>query len=842
MNHRSQTEHSTSTLDLNLNAPFATPSRDSHQVQPEGPQIEPGYAYPFSLTPSEFPQTFYRLHCAYNWRDLTSPSTFTHNSKNNSRVSMLEMDHGEGMSMEPSVNYHPPEHGWSAKNTHTPLPFLPREILKVVREHFRERGASSSSIFVPGIWNPKSFSAVSLWDREEDAVDEGRRFGGERGGVKVYAVNGELLRREGSVVFCMEELLGRDSGLCWLTKGRYRQRKGKKGCGLRGKAYLVVGVIPGTHNVPRTPPVTSVTTTNNTKNTSRIKSEREDIIVEQRPQRLSSPLTCNPIQKNPTNFDFEIFGQEQSDKKTSLQIQNISSKNTTPLSSKRVRERTLSGGHSNTEMDPHSHERIRDRREPRGEKRNSVATEMEMEMEEMGENNTTTNGDAEELQRENIASMSTGMEAVSEDAKVNARATHLTSSQPATPLKESREIPRSQDQNNSGRKIHSRAGIPRMNTFGTRPWSGDISMGSGSSSPAQPSHNFAMGSRRPGINNRHMAGTETSASRDGYSSDDSLSAGSDIPAIAKPKPPTLTAKNLNMTPLTPRRPTKFQKSSGGAKVAGHWAEAGPSRRSNDPLDHGKKNQASSKSIPKAQHEKTLAKANTSMRGTASLHRVPEEWPLKNKEPLADIGSPDSQRRVAGKRTIADTADPIDQNSHSDSTELHRPKSDPCKMGRQPRKPESQPKPKPIPELEEEEEEQEVWLYKRVIASGVRQYNGESKDCHLVEWEGDWEPTWEPKRQNEQMKSEWKRKCDFWKAQSKTQAGKTLTAEKKIERVLFDEKAWRRHTFLVQYTSDLRPEWVKSSEVDDQLMKDFLERKKMWRKWDGRGGEVVSKDQ
>lgn len=51
----------------------------------------------------------------------------------------------------------------------------------------------------------------------------------------------------GSVVFCMEELLRRDSALCRLTEGRYgqRDRSMKGGRGLKGKAYLVVGLIPG---------------------------------------------------------------------------------------------------------------------------------------------------------------------------------------------------------------------------------------------------------------------------------------------------------------------------------------------------------------------------------------------------------------------------------------------------------------------------------------------------------------------------------------------------------------------------------------------------------------------
>ena len=78
--------------------------------------------------------------------------------------------------------------------------------------------------------------------------------------MDIIEVKGEVLREGGSVVFCLEELLGRSSALCWVTRGRYgrrggeggnkRKRKwmrggGRGGEGLRGKAYLVVGVIPG---------------------------------------------------------------------------------------------------------------------------------------------------------------------------------------------------------------------------------------------------------------------------------------------------------------------------------------------------------------------------------------------------------------------------------------------------------------------------------------------------------------------------------------------------------------------------------------------------------------------
>ncbi|APA12179.1 hypothetical protein sscle_09g069490 [Sclerotinia sclerotiorum 1980 UF-70] len=218
-------------------------------------QVKPGYRYPYSLAPENFPDTFYRLHRDENWRDISDlPQSYSNNSII-STTSLQATDtkfNNRGHIQKPI--YNAPEHGWSAKNTYTPLPTSAKQILRIVRGHFSERGVSSSSIFVPGVWNERKASGVSLWDNMEDALEEGKRFDG----VQIFPVEGDLFRRAsaaptsgGSVVFCMEELLRRDSKLCMITRGRYGQGRGKEGEGngrgneLRGKAYLVAGVIPG---------------------------------------------------------------------------------------------------------------------------------------------------------------------------------------------------------------------------------------------------------------------------------------------------------------------------------------------------------------------------------------------------------------------------------------------------------------------------------------------------------------------------------------------------------------------------------------------------------------------
>ncbi|TGO28442.1 hypothetical protein BPAE_0027g00090 [Botrytis paeoniae] len=279
---------------------------------PLNQQVIPGYQYPFSLAPEKFPEVFYRLHRTENWMDIHSPPPTT---------------------FLPSKSYNPPEHGWSAKDTQTPLPSSPKEILTLVRNHFSEKSAyastPSNSIFVPGVWRAGKSSKVSLWDNEEDAREEGRRIGG----VEIFEVGGEVLREGGSVVLCLEELLGRSSALCWVTRGRYGRvgsgGKGRKkgrgwgirwgrggsreGEGLRGKAYLVVGVIPGTHNLPHPSPIIPTSNTTNTNHTFDIQNEEEDVMKEGTARASSSPSVSmygRGSSGTVEEFDFD-FGLEQ---------------------------------------------------------------------------------------------------------------------------------------------------------------------------------------------------------------------------------------------------------------------------------------------------------------------------------------------------------------------------------------------------------------------------------------------------------------------------------------------------------------------------------------------------
>ncbi|KAI9642765.1 hypothetical protein NHQ30_008497 [Ciborinia camelliae] len=828
----SEIPNSTSTL--NVNGP-STPSQWCCNAEPRNPQPQtiPGVHYPFALAPEEFPETFYRLHLDDNWRDLSNvPPT---SARGNSRTSLQGIDRiSKDKKSEingPHPHYNPPEHGWTAKNTHAALPFSATEILATAREHFQQRGASSLSIFVPGIWNPRRFSAVSLFDNPQDALEEGKLFGGPREGVRVYPVDGGLLRKEGTVVFCMEELLGRDSSLCMITKGRYRQRKGiwKKGSGLRGKAYLVVGVIPGTHNSQQTSPSLSKTSTD----TSRIEVEKDDINIVGKSRIPSLPLASTHIEEqNSNNFDIETFELEQSD--TTLQTQSTFAGNKASIPTERS-ERAPFGWDLNERMNTQLYVKKEDIQELRGHR--------------------------------NSAEMTPRMEEISEDTIiVDSNPIQSTQSQPPLPSKMTKEIPRSR--NNPVRRINSSAKITRKGTFGTRPSSrGDIQNDSVPSLSSQPSHNLSKGPKTSGKNiNKINIGTSNSDDRDGYSSDDSLSAGSDIPAIATKKrvvpAPTMTPSNTH--------PNKRQKSSdhhrswngdpglssvpvvrsfvaeedkymersldGYSRVESLRAETGPLSRSNNPtLDHGETMKPIPISIPKSRFEMMVKRNSSPKNKELSIDMVPEEWPLKNKGQLTRPGENLIQRNVADKGTYhIDTTYPEKTNSHSNRTESYHPIYNEFTMGRRP-KAKAEAEPKPVPDLKEEEK---VWSFKGVIAFEIREYDGQNKHCYLIEWEEPWAPTWQWKSETDEvLKKDWKKNYDFWNNQLKTKAGRNLAKDKKIEKILFDEK----DTYLVKFTSNLRPEWVKTTEVDKALVRDFERRKKKWRYEDDSLGEVDIED-
>ncbi|KAJ8059634.1 hypothetical protein OCU04_011286 [Sclerotinia nivalis] len=263
MNIHAQIASQTNTSSINgsPSTPFTpsehSPHPHSQPEQPQTTQFKPDYHYPLSLAPENFPDTFYRLHRDENWREISELPQSPNNNSYKSSTSLQAIDTKPNNRIQKPIQ-NPPEHGWSAKNTYTSLPTSPKQILRMVRGHFSARGVSYSSIFVPGVWNERKISAVSLWDNVEDAMEEGKRFGG----AQIFHVEGDLLRRAsdgshggptagGSVVFCMDELLRRDSKLCMITRGRYGQASGEGnrgeggGNGLRGKAYLVAGVIPG---------------------------------------------------------------------------------------------------------------------------------------------------------------------------------------------------------------------------------------------------------------------------------------------------------------------------------------------------------------------------------------------------------------------------------------------------------------------------------------------------------------------------------------------------------------------------------------------------------------------
>lgn len=239
----SQNQNTKLPRNLDINVPFI-PLQGNPSPRAETLQIETGHPYPLSLDPRHFPKTFYRLHWDDNWADTSDLLASVRDHGDNYLIDSLQAMDKKGDNPPNGRDYNPSEHGWSAKNTRTPLPVSQKEILYAIRAHFEERGPTTGSVFVPGIWNERSVSAVSLWDNPLDAVQEGLKFGGKEKGVRWYKVDGELLRREGTLVFCMEELLRRDRKLRRLLNGKYRQGKGELG-GLRGRAYLVAGFIPG---------------------------------------------------------------------------------------------------------------------------------------------------------------------------------------------------------------------------------------------------------------------------------------------------------------------------------------------------------------------------------------------------------------------------------------------------------------------------------------------------------------------------------------------------------------------------------------------------------------------
>ncbi|KAF7896473.1 hypothetical protein EAF00_006487 [Botryotinia globosa] len=386
---------------LVISAPIINTSHPGHIDEVETPstrlnqQVIPGYQYPFSLAPESFPEVFYRLHRTENWMDIQSfPATHSF----------------------PSQCYNPPEHGWSAKDTQTPLPSSPREILALVRNHFSEKSAYAStpshSIFVPGVWRAGRSSKVSLWDNAEDAREEGRRIGG----VEIFEVGAVVLREGGSVVFCLEELLGRCSALCWVTRGRYgrvgsggkgrknwsmwgRGRGGKReGEGLRGKAYLVVGVIPGTHNLPHPSPIIPPPNTTNTNTDHAFDSQNEqENVAKEGMARVSSYSSISTYGRKSSGtvgeFDFD-FGLQRARDQEQIRAPSLSQipRPFSHIKHPSLRERkynpgvfkwTLENPHAN---DIREHEIERDiRRRAQGMKRDSALRRMEKISEDIGD-------------------------------------------------------------------------------------------------------------------------------------------------------------------------------------------------------------------------------------------------------------------------------------------------------------------------------------------------------------------------------------------------------------------------------------------------------------------------
>lgn len=256
-----------------------------------------------------------------------------------------------------------------------------------------------------------------------------------------------------------------------------------------------------------------------------------------------------------------------------------------------------------------------------------------------------------------------GMETISEDITTDPHFPKLSTMTPQRDI--SSEQTRSRNRNNSIRKIASRAKITRAGTFGSRSSREDIPTNSELDQHVQLASNSAMGTRSWVFNDVDNKGIE--ASRDGYSSEDSLSAGSDIPAEVMPKrclPPTVDNKDFDFglgNPSSRLHPNKsrrwlaharLSKGTDSAfsdvdedtivveipdtekslkrdlKVAEHLAEneSGSRRKSKTPaLDVVEG--LSQISVPRAYPEKKMHENRVKNR--ISLETFPEEWPFKN---------------------------------------------------------------------------------------------------------------------------------------------------------------------------------------------------------------------
>ncbi|APA12178.1 hypothetical protein sscle_09g069480 [Sclerotinia sclerotiorum 1980 UF-70] len=583
----------------------------------------------------------------------------------------------------------------------------------------------------------------------------------------------------------------------------------------------------GTHNYPRTSPITATT---NTNNVSKTRNEKNDINIVEKTGRIpSSPpsFIFNNIQEDPNSFDHKTFERAQEDPFIKLHSGSMGNETSTP--SDKTSERDLLGWNLNVR---HSNETKRDIRELRREHRNSKV----MKMEEISEDTIV----------------------------VDAQTTQPTSSQQSSPAKTSSKIPRRQDSRNYIRKINSRARITRAGTFGSRSSQGDLSKDSRLSSQARSFQDFAMSSEKSGVDSSQNFNTATAASRDGYSSEGSLSAGSDIPAVATKKRvvprPNFDGENSSVIPSN-IRPAKFRKSSvqskgdfgstlnliwrflmvvddedmewipeedGEAANHGHMKPIPAANKI--PMDDSKSRRPiRNRTSRNYDDSQKIAKGSSSNnKSQEAINMVPEEWQLIEKEPLARVDTMPPKRKAVDKGTHGnDKINPRESNPHLRSTEPHHPLYDEYStMGCQSIQPKSDPKlklkRKPIPELENGEK---VWDYKGVIAFGTRKHADAWRQCYLIEWKDPWAPTWQLKSEaDKSLRDDWQKKKEVWDMQSKTKDGKKLAKEKKAEKILFEDGDF----YLVDYTTDLKPEWVKKADVDEELTREFIQRKSKWR--------------
>jgi hypothetical protein len=164
----------------------------------------------FEISPSSYPNSFWRVH---------------------RRDNIFEEDHGSTRKRCSSL-----EDGWDADDTTSTPPDDRKNFLVIVKQHFKNHFENNkNSILVTGVWNDEGCSPISLFENEQDARMESRRYGD----AVVKEIPADRLRKAETRVYGVKEMVRSDMSLKQIISIAYRSVK------LRGNTYLVLHRIPG---------------------------------------------------------------------------------------------------------------------------------------------------------------------------------------------------------------------------------------------------------------------------------------------------------------------------------------------------------------------------------------------------------------------------------------------------------------------------------------------------------------------------------------------------------------------------------------------------------------------